>query len=71
MKDPKTIGEGTAIGLRKDDAELKAMFQQGARAGSSGRHVQEARKAVLRLRDLSRTLSAAGTRRAATASRTR
>ncbi|WP_341312875.1 ABC transporter substrate-binding protein [Paraburkholderia sp. IMGN_8] len=28
VKDPKTIGEGTAIGLRKDDAELKAMFNQ-------------------------------------------
>ncbi|RDK00527.1 ABC transporter substrate-binding protein [Paraburkholderia lacunae] len=28
VKDSKTIGEGTAIGLRKDDAELKAMFNQ-------------------------------------------
>ena len=28
VKDPKTIGEGTAIGLRKDDVELKAMFNQ-------------------------------------------
>ncbi|CAH2899547.1 MAG: ABC transporter, substrate-binding protein (cluster 3, basic aa/glutamine/opines) [uncultured Paraburkholderia sp.] len=28
VKDPKTIGEGTAIGLRKDDAELKAMFNK-------------------------------------------
>src|SRR5579864_8622936 len=28
VKDPKTIGEGTAIGLRKDDAGLKAMFNQ-------------------------------------------
>ncbi|WP_144145166.1 ABC transporter substrate-binding protein [Paraburkholderia sp. BCC1884] len=28
VKDPKTIGEGTAIGLRKEDADLKAMFNQ-------------------------------------------
>lgn len=28
VKDPRTIGEGTAIGLRKDDVELKAMFNQ-------------------------------------------
>jgi histidine transport system substrate-binding protein len=28
VKDPKTIGEGTAIGLRKSDADLKAMFNQ-------------------------------------------
>ncbi|MBB5465656.1 histidine transport system substrate-binding protein [Paraburkholderia sp. Clong3] len=28
VKDPQTIGEGTAIGLRKGDAELKAKFNQ-------------------------------------------
>jgi histidine transport system substrate-binding protein len=28
VRDPKTIGEGTAIGLRKGDAELKAKFDQ-------------------------------------------
>jgi histidine transport system substrate-binding protein len=28
VKDSKTIGEGTAIGLRKSDADLKAMFNQ-------------------------------------------
>jgi histidine transport system substrate-binding protein len=28
VKDPKTIGDGTAIGLRKQDAQLKAMFNQ-------------------------------------------
>jgi histidine transport system substrate-binding protein len=28
VKDPKTLGDGTAIGLRKDDVELKAMFNQ-------------------------------------------
>ncbi|SIT40650.1 lysine/arginine/ornithine transporter subunit; periplasmic-binding component of ABC superfamily [Paraburkholderia ribeironis] len=28
VKDPQTIGEGTAIGLRKSDADLKAMFNQ-------------------------------------------
>ncbi|MCP2087155.1 UNVERIFIED_ORG: histidine transport system substrate-binding protein [Paraburkholderia sediminicola] len=28
VKDPKTIGEGTAIGMRKDDVALKAMFNQ-------------------------------------------
>jgi histidine transport system substrate-binding protein len=28
VKDPKTIGEGTAIGLRKDDADLKILFNR-------------------------------------------
>jgi len=28
VKDAKTIGEGTAIGLRKEDAELKTMFNK-------------------------------------------
>lgn len=28
VKDPKTIGEGTAVGLRKSDADLKAMFDR-------------------------------------------
>jgi histidine transport system substrate-binding protein len=28
VKDPKTIGDGTAIGLRKNDADLKALFNQ-------------------------------------------
>ncbi|WP_027799780.1 ABC transporter substrate-binding protein [Paraburkholderia dilworthii] len=28
VKDPKTIGEGTAIGLRKDDTDLKTMFNR-------------------------------------------
>lgn len=28
VKDPKTIGEGTAIGVRKEDGELKAMLNK-------------------------------------------
>jgi histidine transport system substrate-binding protein len=28
VKDPKTIGDGTAVGLRKSDTDLKAMFNQ-------------------------------------------
>ncbi|MCC8396353.1 ABC transporter substrate-binding protein [Paraburkholderia sp. MMS20-SJTR3] len=28
VQDPKTIGEGTAIGLRKSDTDLKAMFNR-------------------------------------------
>lgn len=28
VKDPKTIGEGTAIGLRKEDADLRTMFNR-------------------------------------------
>ncbi|WJF89413.1 ABC transporter substrate-binding protein [Paraburkholderia bonniea] len=28
LSDPKTLGEGTAIGLRKEDGELKARFNQ-------------------------------------------
>jgi histidine transport system substrate-binding protein len=28
VTDPKTLGEGTAIGLRRDDADLKAMFNK-------------------------------------------